>query len=49
MRARVTYRMNLAAAGESACAALELYPAGTRGDFDSAEPVRRLGCGGYLL
>lgn len=49
MRAGVTYRMNLAAAGESACVALELYPAGTRGDFDSAEPVRRLGCGGYLL
>jgi len=46
MRAGATYRMNLQA-GEG-CVALELYPAGTR-DFDSASPVRRLRCGGYLL
>ncbi len=48
LRSGVTYRMNLDP-GQDGCVALELYPPGTRGDFDSASPVRTLRCGGYTL
>ena len=48
MRSGVPYRVNLAAAGEDGCVALELYAPGTR-DFEDASPVRRLRCGGYVL
>jgi hypothetical protein len=48
MRAGVSYRINLSQP-EEGCVSLALYPAGTRGDFDAASPVRRLRCGGYLL
>ncbi|WP_028058769.1 hypothetical protein [Candidatus Solirubrobacter pratensis] len=48
MHAGRSYRINLSQP-EGGCVSLALYPAGTRGDFDSASPVKRLRCGGYVL
>ena len=48
MSAGHSYRINLSQP-DGGCVSLALYPAGTRGDFDSATAVKRLRCGGYLL
>jgi hypothetical protein len=48
MSAGRSYRMNLSQP-QGGCVTLSLYPAGTRGDFDRARPVKTLRCGGYLL
>lgn len=48
MSAGRSYRINLSQP-EGGCVSLALYPAGTRGSFDNASPVKRLGCGGYIL
>jgi hypothetical protein len=48
MSAGQSYRINLSQP-EGGCVGLALYPAGTRGSFDDATPVKRLGCGGYML
>jgi hypothetical protein len=47
LRTGTTYRINLAVAS-GRCLSLSLYAPGTR-DFEDAEAVRRLGCGGYML
>jgi hypothetical protein len=44
----VSYRINLANETTGACVTLELYPPGTS-SFDAAEPVLRIGCGGYRV
>ncbi len=48
MSAGVSYRVNLSQP-DGGCVSLAIYPPGTRGDFDEATPVKRLGCGGYTL
>ena len=47
LRAGVPYRVNLAETLEDGCIALSIYGPGTR-SFDD-DPVRELGCGGYVL
>ena len=46
MRAGTTYRIHRAQA--PGCTSLALYAPGTA-DFDDASPVKRAGCGGYVL
>jgi hypothetical protein len=48
MSAGHSYRVNLSQP-EEGCVSVALYPAGTRGDFDTATPVKTLRCGGYAL
>jgi hypothetical protein len=48
MSAGHSYRINLSQP-EQGCVSVALYPAGTRGDFDDATPVKQLRCGGYML
>jgi hypothetical protein len=48
MRAGTSYRINLSQP-EDGCVSVGIYPPGTHGDFDDADPVKTLHCGGYTL